>query len=298
MKLYAKSIKGLLIQILAFIAIGVGLVLFFFYVYLPGLTNHGEIVTVPNLEGVQFEELDEFLTKRNLRYTITEDSGYSEEHPPQVVLQQTPKAYSKVKENRKIYITLNRVSPPTVRMPCLVDGSIKNAQAVLKSYGLRLGEIKYKAALGVNSVLEQLYNDESYDCEDIEKGILIPKGSKIDLIAADGFGKKRLPVPDLIGKSLDEAEFTIIGSGLNLGAVIFQKENDEILVETNDSTGVSVEVRSYEIGEVLDQKPGVEQTIRIGQTIDLWVSGTREAYEEKLKQDSIAQAEGGALFYE
>ena len=105
MRFYAQNFKELLIQVVLLVAIGIGLVLFFFYVYLPEYTNKGEIVTVPNLEGVEYEELDEFLTKRNLRYTITEDSGYSENYPPKSVLQQTPKAYSKVKENRKILTT-------------------------------------------------------------------------------------------------------------------------------------------------------------------------------------------------
>lgn len=295
MRLYAKNLKELLIQILSFLGVSVVLVLFFFYIYLPTSTNHGEIVTVPNLEGVPYEELDQFLTERNLRYTVNEDSGYSENHPPKTVLQQTPKAYSKVKENRNIYVTLNRVSPPTVRMPCLIDGSVKNAQAVLKSYGLQLGDIKYKPALGVNSVLEQSFNGKNYDCEELGKGVLIPKGSKIDLVAANGLGRP-FSTPNFVGLPLEEAEVVIIGSGLRLGAIIYQDKAELEVLSTEDTTdGIpQIEIVEYELGEVIQQKPSSGKSVNVGQAVDLWVSGTQEDYEAKLKQDSIDLAEQGA----
>lgn len=287
MRFLAKNPKELIIQVLALILAGVLLVLFFFYIYLPSTTNHGETITVPNLVGVHYDDLDEFLTDRNLRYTVTEDSAYSDDLPTLTVLQQNPKPNSRVKENRNVYVTLNRVSPPTTRMPCLIDGSIKNAQAVLKSYGLKLGEIKYKPALGVNSVLEQWYNGEQYDCEQLKEGLLIPKGSKINLVAADGFGRQSLPVPNLIGKSLDEAEIILIGSGLQMGSVIFQER--EIVLDTLSSDSVAVMVHRHEVGEIVKQKPGTDRSIRIGQRVDLWVAGTKEEYDAKVVADSLAE---------
>ncbi len=89
MKLKANSLKDLLIHLGIIIGIGAVLVLGFFYIYLPVKTNHGESITVPDLYGVQFEELDEYLTDRDLRYEITPDSGYSADFPPFTVLNQT-----------------------------------------------------------------------------------------------------------------------------------------------------------------------------------------------------------------
>jgi beta-lactam-binding protein with PASTA domain len=296
MRLIARNLKELALQVIIFLILTAGGVLFFFYIYLPSETNHGETITVPDLKGVTYDELDRFLTERNLRYFITEDSGYSDQYPPKAVLQQNPLPGDKVKENRKIYLTLNRVSPPTTRMPCLVNGSIKNAQAVLKSYGLKLGSIKYKPALGVNSVLEQWYGGRQYFCDSLEKQkILIPKGSRINLVAADGLGKKRFPVPNLVGKKLDEAEFTLIGSGLNVGAVIFQPL-EIIEVVPDDSASIEVEIKTYELGEVVKQNPAYEDSIRVGQTVDLWVAGTEEEYEAKIFADSVSEAENYGEF--
>ena len=93
--------------------------IFYFYIYLPNSTNHGETITVPDLEGMDLGKIDEFLSGHDLRYEVS-DSSYSDEFPPLTVLQQFPKPGSKVKENRKVYITINRVTPPTVPMPDLV----------------------------------------------------------------------------------------------------------------------------------------------------------------------------------
>ena len=120
----------ILINLAAVLILALALVLAFFFIYLPSTTNHGETITVPDLKGMNYNQLDNFLTSRNLRYEVT-DSSFSGEFPPLAVLRQEPRAGSKVKENRKIYLWLNAENPPEVKMPRLIDGSVKNAQMVL-----------------------------------------------------------------------------------------------------------------------------------------------------------------------
>ncbi|MEL7003664.1 MAG: PASTA domain-containing protein, partial [Bacteroidota bacterium] len=132
--------------------------LFFFYSYLPSYTNNGQSITVPNLQGISMDEIDEFITKRNLRYEIN-DSTYSEEYPPLTILKQYPKAGSKVKEDRKIFISVNRVTPPSVPVPELVELSLTGAEAILKSNQLKKGKISYRASPFNNLVLEMKFND-------------------------------------------------------------------------------------------------------------------------------------------
>ena len=125
------------------VGISIVLVLFFFYIYLPTSTNHNEAITVPDLVGTSFESIDEFLTNRNLRYEVVVDSGYSENFEPEVILSQNPKGGAKVKEDRKIYLTLNANVPPQVRMPNLINTDLLNAEDILNSNGLKRGEISY-----------------------------------------------------------------------------------------------------------------------------------------------------------
>ena len=257
MKIKANTIKDLFIHIGLILGTAIILVTGFFYFYLPTITNHGESITVPELTGVQLNELDEFLLDRDLRFEVTADSGFSTEYPPLTVLSQTPKAGDKVKENRKIYVSLNAVNAPSVIMPKLVDGSLKNAQMVLESYGLELGDIAYEAHEFQNAVLKQMV-----DGKEIKEGSDIPKGTAIDLVIGNGLGRA-FPMPDLLDHSQEDAAFIIVGSGLRVGAVRQRKVEDK-------ATGL-----------VVQQYPEAGESVRTGSRIDIWV------VESKSEEDLI-----------
>ena len=209
-----KSWKALLVHIGIMLSIVIALIILFFFVYLPSSTKHGETITVPNLEGMSLTEMDEFLRKRNLNYEVS-DSNYTSSYPPLAILKHYPQAGSYVKENRKIYLTVNSYQPKSVNMPNLIDGSLKNAELVLESYGLKRGKITYKPDLAPNAVLEQMFEGKS-----IAPTTPVLRGSKIDLIVGDGLGQRTFSVPRFIGLPIDEADFSIKGSGLNTGSVI------------------------------------------------------------------------------
>ncbi len=266
MKLGRRTYKDLIFHLIIMVLIGVGLILFFFYVYLPMSTNHGETITVPNLEGVTIEELDDYLIKRNLRFEVTEDSGYSANYPPFAVLKQFPLANAKVKENRKVYVTLNAQSPPLVRMPRLIDGSVKNAQLVLRTYDLLLGDITYVPDIAANAVLEQFYKSKP-----VVEGEYVPKGAKIDLEVGDGLGNQIFESPFLIGQNLEDAQFAIIGSGLKVGDVYYQKDGKAELEVEDDEGNITIEEKEIAAGSVFKQRPEAGTKVKLGQAIDLWV---------------------------
>src|SRR5690606_2536033 len=127
------------------------------------------------------------------------DSAYSEDHPPLTVLKQYPHAGAKVKEGRNISISINRLTPPTVPVPNLVDGSVVNADAVLKSNELRRGKIELVS--GPFNVVKEM----KYQGQVIEASERVPKGSVIDLVVMDG-GSKNFEAPDFTGKELEDAK--------------------------------------------------------------------------------------------
>lgn len=283
MKLFKPtSIKEVLIHLGIVIALGVTILVVFFYVYLPSVTNHGETVTVPDLEGIHIDDIDEFLTKRNLRYEVVRDSGFTEDYEPLTILKQYPDAGSKVKESRKIFLTLNALNPPKVKMPDLVDGSVKNAQLVLESYGLERGNIKYVPDLAQNAVLEQIY-----DGDNIEPGTYLPKGSQIDLVVGDGLGNTVLEVPDVKGMDLEEAEFIVIGSGLKVGSV---------LIEGTELAGEEARelIENAGPGEryiVTRQNPVSERNVRMGEEIDIWLGLQGDQEDSILDQELNEESE-------
>ena len=226
------------------------MILFFFYIYLPSATNHGETITVPELTGISFEDLDEYVTQRNLRFEIMEDSGYSEKYDPLTILTQNPVAGSKVKENRKIYLSLNAQVPPKVKMPNLINTDIQNAKDILLAHGLKLGEVELVENIATNAVLAMRFEEE-----DIEAGTMIAKGSLIDLTIADGEGLQRFEAPDFLGKTLDEVKFQITASRLKLDVINY------------------IKVDTIPPNRVYKQLPPVGAMIRSGDLIEIWING-------------------------
>ena len=242
-------------EVLAHIGIIIGLflaiILLFFYVYLPYTTNHGESVTVPDLTGMKLEELEDFLDSKDLRYQIN-DSTYDPKIKPLTVMSQYPKPGSKVKENRKIYLTIRAIKPPQVKMPRLVDASLLNAQMVIQSYGLVLGKIEYSPHYAENAVLKQMINGV-----EVVAGALVSKGIRIDLIVGNGSGQIIVDIPSLLKMPIDEALLVINGLGVEKGSIIYDENSKEA------------------IGTIIKQKPTPEpgKQIKAGEYIDLGVAG-------------------------
>ena len=262
-----KSWQALLTHVGFMGIVIITLILIFFFVYLPSTTRHGETVTVPNLEGMSLLEMDDFLKKRHLNYEVS-DSGYSSQYPPLAILKQFPLAGSYVKENRKIYLTVISKKPKSVNMPDLIDGSLKNAELVLDNAGLKRGKITYKPDLASNAILEQLFKGEK-----IEPGAKVEMGSEIDLIVGDGLGQRIFSVPRFIGLPIDEADFSIKGSGLNTGSVIIKVIGEEEMIELVGLAKI-LEIDTaviIESGNVFHQNPEIGMDIRLGQQVDLWV---------------------------
>jgi beta-lactam-binding protein with PASTA domain len=225
------------------------LMVVFFNLYLPFTTNHGQTITVPNLQGMHRDQLEEFLESRDLEYQV-DDSAYNAGMAAFLVYQQYPLPGSKVKKGRKIYVSINSSKPPLVKMPNLINRSYLNAQRELENNGLLLGETKLIPDLQFNAVLKQQTGGQ-----DVQPGTSIRKGTRIDLVIGDGLSNRELDVPDLKGMPLDEAIALLQGSGLQKGTVIG---------ENNPSVPRNAVIR---------QKPEAGSRIKEGDVVDVWISG-------------------------
>jgi beta-lactam-binding protein with PASTA domain len=227
------------------------LVLGFFYVYLPITTHHGETITVPKVTGMKLADLEDYLDERNLAYFV-DDSSYNPSTQPFTVLTQDPAPGEKVKEGRKIYLQVSMKNPPVIKMPKLTDGSVKNAQLILQSYDLVVGQIQLVPDLAQNAVLKQLVNGK-----EIAPGAPIAKGTKVDLVVGDGLGNQEFAVPNLINMPEDEAITLLTGQGLQVGEKFRQD------AEEGQTPGTVVRQRPA---------PGPDATIRTGQLVELWIA--------------------------
>jgi beta-lactam-binding protein with PASTA domain len=140
-KISTQSRTDLFIHIGIIVSLLLVLFLGFFFVYLPFTTNHGEAITVPDLKKKNVEELEDFLGDRDLRYEV--DCTFVTNAPPLTIISQYPLPGSKVKEGRKIYVTVVSRTAPLIKMPKLTDMTHRSAQMLLKSVGLEEGNISY-----------------------------------------------------------------------------------------------------------------------------------------------------------
>ncbi len=256
-----NTLEGLLKNLALAIGILLLLGIAYFYIYLPNITHHGETVEVPDLKGLKVEELEKFLKESRLRYSVN-DSAYSDTLPSLSVLRQFPVPGSKVKENRIVYVSLNRISPPTLPMPDLTDGSLVNAKAVLYSNELKLGHVFYEA-----SPFKNLVREFRYQGKPVAVGTRLPKGAVIDLIVGDGFGAADFAVGNVTGDAYETALRKLSGWNLHLGKV-------EIM-EGADTTGTTP--------FVFKQSPLFGDSVRVGDPVDLWLAP--KGYKEPEKKD-------------
>lgn len=101
-------------------------------------THHGEQIEVPNVAGNSMRVAANAFEKANLRYAVA-DSMYNAKMPAGVVLEQNPRAGSRVKSGRVVYLTINMKGEPLVKFPDLVNNSsLREAEAQLRSLGFSL----------------------------------------------------------------------------------------------------------------------------------------------------------------
>jgi beta-lactam-binding protein with PASTA domain len=217
-------------------------------------THHGQAILVPNLAGLTEDEVMDVTTSRDLRYEIV-DSVFSSEMPRGTVIKQNPRASSRVKKNRRIFLTMNAVNPEMVSMPQLVGLSIRQARLALQNAGLGLGEIKYRPDYAINNVLQQMHGDSV-----IIEGTEIKKGEAINLVLGMGLTNETTRVPDLVGLGLEAAREIITDYFLNIGAVTF----DESVKSYEDSANAFIWRQYPEFDEFRRMNMGME--------VDIWLS--------------------------
>lgn len=197
------------------------LILFVIYKVLNYYTLHGQEIKVPDLKGKSLNQVSGVFESLKLRYQVLDSAVYDPRMAPGAIVQQDPEPNEKVKENRTIYLTINASTPPKVKMPDLVDLSYRQAEAILMSNGLKVGELIYKPDLAKNAVLGQKYKGK-----DVKPGTLVKKGASIDLVLGDGLDDTETDVPNLINLTYSEAVAEIKSASLNLGAVIYDDKKD------------------------------------------------------------------------
>jgi eukaryotic-like serine/threonine-protein kinase len=232
------------------------------------ITHHGKTMKIPSVVGQSIDQAKKTLESQGFEIQI-QDSIYDDTIPPLQVIKQFPDADNLVKVNRTVYLTINRALAPEVDMPNLLSMTFRNAEMVLRRYGLKLGDTLFKPDFARNSVLDQIYKGES-----IKPGTKIQQGSEITLVLGNGVGLEFI-VPDLFGLSYREARSAISEAGLIVGSVV----PDADVTDTMNSFVYRQNPDRFDYEKQINH-------IRQGQIIDLWLSAQKK---ERIVDSSAVQ---------
>ncbi len=148
--------------------------------WLDSYTLHGQTIDVPDISGLQLDEATDVLRKSKLDFEIV-DYKYVKGAKENQVLEIRPAAGSKVKEGRKIELTMSSEHEPMQKIPDIIDNcSLREAVARLRAAGFNLtshievpGEKDWVYSL-------MLGNDT------LRNGMQIPVGSTVTLLIGSG----------------------------------------------------------------------------------------------------------------
>ena len=145
-------------------------------------TNHGEFETVPELTGKSISVAQIALKDNKLVMKIQDSANYNPAYPKFSVIEQEPLPGTKVKENRKIYITLNPSGYRKMNIPSgLIDQTYRQVKPTLEALGFVVGKVSYVNNIGKNMVLKLTYKGKT-----LKPGDKLAKTSVIDLVLGNG----------------------------------------------------------------------------------------------------------------
>lgn len=177
--------KTFLTQIIIAVVVSVALVLLALQ-WLKITTNHGEFVTVPDLSKKTLNEVKEILENADLRFEVLDSANFNPGYPRYSVIEQEPIGGSTVKQNRKIYLTINPSGYREVSVPNIIQVTRRNAESMLRAVGLEVGRVEYIDEIGKDMVYYIQYQGKK-----IAPGDQFPKTTKIDLVCGNGGEEER-----------------------------------------------------------------------------------------------------------
>jgi eukaryotic-like serine/threonine-protein kinase len=244
----------------------------------PGI--QGDNIVVPTIVGLSKEEAEQKITALGLQFSIKET--VNSDRPEGEVLESDPVEGAKLKSDDIVSVIISG-GLEKIKVPDLREYDLESAKKAIKINGFSVGNVteEFSDTVPADTVISQ--NPEP-DAE-------ASKESKIDLVVSRG--PEFREVPDIIGKSLVQAETMLKNVKLKLGSKIEVETEDKSLdgkiksqsiekgTKIKENQSVSVEYYKY-----------VEPKITVPKFIGLTVFEVRNLPEVVNKQLVLIGLEG------
>lgn len=212
------------ISIIACATVALAAIILFCVAVFGGSGNSDDVITVPNLLGVDFEQAQnlypEIILKRG-------DMKYSDEYEKGQIMRQSLTAGKKMMKGETITVTVSYGPEPQEKvMEDLSNVPQQQAQEFLDN--MQLG-LKYLPKMENSSTVAE-------GCvirTDPDKGEKLEQGQTVTLWISTGPVQQKAKVPSVVGCSLEMAKKLLVGSGFN--------NFDVIEVDSTQQAGIVVE---------------------------------------------------------
>jgi D-alanine-D-alanine ligase len=227
--------------------------------WLKCYTDHGESLEVPDFIGMTLDEAKQKAKNRGLNL-VASDSTSKPGVPAFTIYEQNPKARSRVKEDRTIYLSITKAIMDNVTLPDIAGGNddFEQYSKKISAQDVKAEIIarKYDAILEANTIIDVIYDGDTITNK-LRYGVKVPQGSTIYFVVSER-ENSNIQIPNLICQKVEGAKFIISTSNLMLGNVV--RDNSVTLPE-----------EAY----VWKQEPAYQAgaTMRIGEQITIYVTG-------------------------
>ena len=234
--------------------------------WLPNLVK-AKTYSVPNVIDMTLEEAQKAIEKSNLKYKIIQLE--TEEVANGTVVDQDPTAGTAVKKNATVELTVavnneegTTTTNETIDIPDFTEMDSTEVMSQIVKLGLQVGDTEFEHSDTIESGKVIRHTPEA--------GSTAKQGDVIDLVISKGVEKpESIAVPDLRGKTSDEARAILEGLKLRLGE---QRE----------------EFSDAEAGYIIRQSLSVGTTVEEGTTVDITVSkGPEEPVESIAPEEPV-----------
>ena len=265
------KIKSLFLEIWLFISsrmflgtiakfIGIGVVLFFMTNWwLRCYTDHGESVQVDDFKGMHISDAEEKGKNKGFRFEVI-DSAWKKGSPSGLIINQTPRELSRVKEGRRIYVTVTG-EPKLIVLPLLSESSYDFEQysrrlEIRHNISSEIRERVYDRKQAENTILHFYHDGKKLTDNDLKKGYKVQEGSTLEFVVTEK-RTNQMNIPDLVCMGFAAADFLVSSHNLNVGQVF-----EDPTVTDRSSAYVYRQEPTFE----------ADATISMGSQINIWIT--------------------------
>lgn len=231
--------------------------------WLRSYTNHGQQLELPDYVGINYDTALKDAEDKSFKMVV-KDSLHRVGVKGGEILTQLPVAYSKVKENRTVYVTVAKYNADMIALddlPALYGKEYIRKKEELERLEIS-SEIKgYLYDTGEpEHILEVWQNGKQIVGKNISgAGVSVPKGGKLSFVLSKSRGGT-LELPDLTCQQVVSAEFILGSQDLSIGKITLDG-----IIENEAKAWIISQYPPYSFGS----------TIEMGSQIDITITNTK-----------------------